>query len=95
MPRYSGKESVRVAGAVPAGDPAFWPQEDFPRGYSDGDLIAYNEVTGLWERISEADFVANSGGIVSSPRPGEYRVANIRLGSDKKILITYLDEPAI
>lgn len=58
MPRHTDKDSERVAGAIPAGSPAFWPQEDFPQGILDGDLVRYNATTELWERESEADFKA-------------------------------------
>lgn len=58
MPRHKSTESTRVAGAVPAGEPAFWPQEDFPQGILDGDFVRYDAATELWERQSALDFIA-------------------------------------
>lgn len=58
MPRHKSTESTRVAGAVPAGEPAFYPQEDFPRGILDGDFVRYDADTELWERQSALDFIA-------------------------------------
>ncbi len=31
--------------------------------------------------------------VISDPGPGEYRVVNIRIGADKKIIITYEEDP--
>lgn len=58
MPRHTDKDSERVAGAIPAGSPAFWPQEDFPQGILDGDFVRYVAATELWERQSSLDFIA-------------------------------------
>ncbi|MFA5149151.1 MAG: hypothetical protein WC491_08525 [Candidatus Omnitrophota bacterium] len=58
MPRHKPTESTRIAGAVPAGEPAFYPQEDFPRGILDGDFVRYDADTELWERQSALDFIA-------------------------------------
>lgn len=59
MPRYKPIASERIAGAVPAGDPAFWPQVEFPRGILDGDLLRYIAAEDLWDRESEEDFLAD------------------------------------
>lgn len=58
MPRHKPTESTRIAGAVPAGEPAFYPQEDFPQGILDGDFVRYDADTELWERQSALDFIA-------------------------------------
>lgn len=91
MPRHKDTESERVAGEVPAGSPAFYPQEDFPRGYVEGDLIQYNAETGLWERVSELEF--SEWTIKSLSPSGGYRITNIRLDENKKVVITYDDTP--
>jgi len=57
MPRHKSTESTRVAGAVPAGEPAFYPQEDFPQGILQGDLVQYNAEAEEWERVAKEDVV--------------------------------------
>ena len=57
MPRHKSTESTRIAGAVPAGEPAFYPQEDFPQGVLQGDLVQYNAETEEWERVAKEDVV--------------------------------------
>jgi hypothetical protein len=58
MPRHKDTESQRVAGEFTPGSPAFWPQEDFPQGILDGDLVRYVAANELWERESVEDFLA-------------------------------------
>lgn len=72
MPRHKPTESTRVAGPVPAGEPAFYPQEDFPRGVLSGDLLQYNAETEEWERVAKDDILGDAGlPIVATPNDGE------------------------
>jgi len=60
----------------------------FPDGVSDGDILRWNAGTSAWEVVlAETSFIKN----VAST--GEYRVTNIRLDADLKLLITYDDTP--
>jgi len=72
MPRHKDTESQRVAGEFTPGSPAFWPQEDFPQGLLDGDLVQYNAKTGAWERVAKGDVISLSGlPDIADPNDGE------------------------
>ncbi len=88
MPRHRPEESERVAGAVPAGDPAFWPQEDFPRGILDGDFVRYDEATGLWERVAKEDVVHDP---VTASAPIHATGQALSIVNDKGETVTEID----
>jgi len=88
MPRHRPEESERVAGAVPAGDPAFWPQEDFPRGILDGDLVQYNAETEEWERVAKADVVHDP---VTASAPIQASGQALSIVNDKGETVTEVD----
>lgn len=88
MPRHKPTESTRIAGAVPAGEPAFWPQEDFPRGILDGDFVRYDEATGLWERVAGDDVLHDP---VTASAPIQASGQALSIVNDKGETVTEVD----
>jgi hypothetical protein len=60
----------------------------FPDGVSDGDILRWNAGTSTWDVV-----LANTSFVQNAATTGEYRVTNIRMDADKKLLITYDDTP--
>ena len=88
MPRHKPSESTRIAGAVPAGEPAFYPQEDFPRGVLPGDLLQYNAETEEWERVAKEDVVHDP---VTASAPIAVTGQALSLVNDKGETVTEID----
>lgn len=88
MPRHKPIESERVAGAVPPGAPAFYPQEDFPRGVLDGDLVQYNAETEEWERVAKSEVVHDP---VTASAPISVSGQALTLHNDKGTQVTEID----
>lgn len=88
MPRHKPTESERVAGAVPAGAPAFWPQEDFPQGILDGDFVRYVAATGLWERVAGDDVLHDP---VTASAPIRASGQALSIVNDKGETVTEVD----
>lgn len=88
MPRHKPTESTRIAGAVPAGEPAFYPQEDFPRGVLQGDLVQYNAETEEWERVAKEDVVHDP---VTASAPIAVTGQALSLVNDKGETVTEID----
>lgn len=88
MPTHKPTESTRVAGDVPAGEPAFYPQEDFPRGVLPGDLLQYNAETEEWERVAKEDVVHDP---VTASAPIAVTGQALSLVNDKGETVTEID----